>query len=198
MRLLIIRHGESEADLLNVHEGRADFALTKSGMIQAEKMARWVADRYTIDRIYSSPMKRTRQTANFLAREVRLTAELAEELMEFNNGLLAGKSRKEVREQFPLVPNLPIHASVYEQESKLDFRYRAECILSKILSENAPDATIAAITHGGTINQLYRAFLRLPIDAPFFWSTGDTGIHEWTVNGEARRIIRSNSLLHLE
>jgi 2,3-bisphosphoglycerate-dependent phosphoglycerate mutase len=28
MRLLIIRHGESQADLLNVHEGRADFELT--------------------------------------------------------------------------------------------------------------------------------------------------------------------------
>lgn len=31
MRLLIIRHGESEADLLDVHEGRADFALTAKG-----------------------------------------------------------------------------------------------------------------------------------------------------------------------
>lgn len=39
MRLLIIRHGESEADLLNVHEGRADFALTKTGLAQAERMA---------------------------------------------------------------------------------------------------------------------------------------------------------------
>ena len=31
MRLLIIRHGESQADLLNVHEGRADFELTDRG-----------------------------------------------------------------------------------------------------------------------------------------------------------------------
>lgn len=27
MRLLVIRHGESEADILNVHEGRADLNL---------------------------------------------------------------------------------------------------------------------------------------------------------------------------
>ncbi len=30
MKLLVIRHGESEADLLDVHEGRADFALKTS------------------------------------------------------------------------------------------------------------------------------------------------------------------------
>ena len=29
MELFIIRHGESEADLLGVHEGRADFPLTE-------------------------------------------------------------------------------------------------------------------------------------------------------------------------
>ena len=31
MILLLIRHGESEADILNVHEGRADFELTPRG-----------------------------------------------------------------------------------------------------------------------------------------------------------------------
>ena len=198
MRLLIIRHGESEADLLNVHEGRADFALTRAGLVQAEKMARWVGDRYHIDRMYVSPMKRTRQTASFLAKETGLTPEFADELMEFNNGLIAGRSREEVREKYPFIPNLPIHAAVYEQESKLEFRCRTEYILSRILSENDADSTIAVISHGGTINQLYRAFLRLPIDSMMFWSTGDTGIHEWTVCGEMRRIIRSNSLIHLE
>lgn len=34
MRILVIRHGESEADLLDVHEGRADFELTKRGHIR--------------------------------------------------------------------------------------------------------------------------------------------------------------------
>ena len=29
MLLIIIRHGESEADILRVHEGRADFELTE-------------------------------------------------------------------------------------------------------------------------------------------------------------------------
>lgn len=35
MKLLIVRHGESEADILQVHEGRADFELTEKGHKQA-------------------------------------------------------------------------------------------------------------------------------------------------------------------
>ena len=31
MILLVIKHGEPEADILNVHEGRADFELTPGG-----------------------------------------------------------------------------------------------------------------------------------------------------------------------
>lgn len=42
MRLLIIRHGESEADLLDVHEGRADFPLTERGHKQAKAMAEYI------------------------------------------------------------------------------------------------------------------------------------------------------------
>jgi len=29
MKILIIRHGESEADILKVHEGRSNFSLTE-------------------------------------------------------------------------------------------------------------------------------------------------------------------------
>ena len=36
MKLLIIRHGESEGDILDVHEGRADFELTERGHSQAD------------------------------------------------------------------------------------------------------------------------------------------------------------------
>ncbi|MFA7715521.1 phosphoglycerate mutase family protein [Lactobacillus acidophilus] len=40
MRLLVVRHGQSEADILKVCEGRADFSLTKLGHEQVEKNCR--------------------------------------------------------------------------------------------------------------------------------------------------------------
>lgn len=197
MRLLVIRHGESEGDILNVHEGRADFHLTETGHSQAQAMAEYVKAHYKVDKIYASTLNRARQTAEHLAVELGLPIQEEELLKEFDNGLLAGLSWEEADEKYPKVKNLPVHESVYEQETRLHFRYRAEYILSKIISENTDESTIAIVSHGGMILQLYRAFLKLPVDSNVVFVTGDTGIHEWVI-GEENRIIRANMQEHLK
>lgn len=196
MRLLVIRHGESEADLLDVHEGRADFPLTERGHRQAAAMAEYVKEHYTLSAIYCSTLTRARQTAEHLSRETGIPVTENELLMEFNNGLLAGLDRAVALEKYPPVENLPVHAAVHEQESKLEFRFRADYILSKIIADTAPDDTVAIVSHGGMINQLYHAFLRLPVDGDIVFGTGDTGIHEWRVNGGSRLVIRANQTAH--
>lgn len=196
MRILVIRHGESEADLLDVHEGRADFALTERGHKQAEAMAQYVTQNYPLTAIYCSPLKRAYQTALHLSEASGIPLTPDEKLMEFNNGLIAGLERVVAREKYPQIENLPLHASVYEQESVLEFRFRADYILSKILSETDPDATVAIITHGGMVEQLYRAFLRLPVDSDICFATGDTGIHEWNITKDRRMIVKSNMTAH--
>ncbi len=198
MRILVIRHGESEADLLNVHEGRADFELTVRGHRQAAAMARYVKENYDVTAIYCSTLKRAYQTAGYLSEETGIPLTPEEKLMEFNNGLIAGLERSVASEKYPMVKNLPVHASVYEQESVLEFRCRADYMLSKIVSETAPDATVAVVTHGGMANQLYRAFLRLPIDSDIRFATGDTGIHEWRIDDGRRMVVKANSTEHAQ
>lgn len=195
MKLLIIRHGESEADILNVHEGRADFELTERGHRQAEEMSEYVSRNYRIEKIYHSTLKRAAQTAEHLALKTNAPLIPDERLMEFNNGLVAGLKYSEAEEKYPTV-KVPLHLSVYEQESVLEFRYRAEYMLSKLISENNDDSTIAVVTHGGMINRLYGAFFKLPIESDFSFYTGDTGIHEWIVNGESRILAKANYSAH--
>lgn len=195
MKLLVIRHGESEADILGVHEGRADYELTERGHRQAEAMSRYVGENYSVGKIYHSTLKRAVQTAGHLARATGAPLFPEEKLMEFNNGLIAGLERSVVREKYPEVA-VPIHASVYEQESLLTFRHRAEFMLSRILTENDPESTVTVVSHGGMITQLYRAFLRLPVDAAVSFRTGDTGIHEWVVSGGSRCVVRANYLAY--
>ena len=196
MRLLIIRHGESQADLLNVHEGRADFELTDRGHQQAQAKSKWVKENNNISKIYSSPLKRAYQTAQHLSDETGISLYIEDLLAELNKGINAGLSREEAAEKSTYQPHLALHETVYEQESQLQFRYRAEHVLSKILSENK-EGTIVVITHGGMIYQLYRAFLGLPINTEVFVSTGDTGIHEWII-ADGKKIIRaSNKTDHL-
>lgn len=196
MRILVIRHGESEADLLDVHEGRADFELTERGHRQAAAMARYVKEKYDVSVIYCSTLKRAVQTAGYLSEAVGVPLTPDERLMEFNNGLIAGLGRAEADEKYPRVENLPLHASVYEQESMLEFRCRADYMLSKIISESEPDSTVAIVTHGGMVNQLYRAFLRLPIDSDVGFATGDTGIHEWRITEGCRGVVKANMTEH--
>lgn len=195
MKLLVIRHGESEADILNVHEGRADFELTERGHRQAEAMSEYVSHNCQVAKIYHSTLKRAAQTAGHLASKTKAPLIPDEHLMEFNNGLLAGLKHSEADEKYPKM-NVPAHLSVYEQESVLEFRYRAEYMLSKLISENDDDTTVAAVTHGGMINQLYRAFFRLPVESEFAFRTGDTGIHEWIIDETHRHLVKANYVPH--
>lgn len=196
MTLLIIRHGESEADILNVHEGRADFPLTERGHREAEAMADFVSCNYHIDKIYASTLKRAAETAVHLAAKSGLTPIPEERLREFNNGLLAGLPFDEANRRYPRVSGVPVHEGVYEQESRLEFRFRADYILSKIISENAADSTVAIVSHGGMIEQLYRSFLRMPLECTSFFCTSDTGVHEWRITERERLVVHANMTSH--
>ncbi|MBE5839751.1 histidine phosphatase family protein [Butyrivibrio sp.] len=192
MILLIIRHGESEADILDVHEGRADFELTKKGHEQASAMANYVTGNYRLTRIYASTLKRAAQTAKHLSDESGIAIEYEPDLMEFNNGMLAGLSREDADRLYPYIENLPIDQAVYGQESKVDFRSRAEKVLQRVLSENGPESVIAIVTHGGMVNQLYGAMLHMPIGENIFFRTSDTGIHVWDITKNSSYVIKAN------
>jgi 2,3-bisphosphoglycerate-dependent phosphoglycerate mutase len=198
MELLVIRHGQSEADILNVIEGRADFNLTELGNRQAELMAEWVVNYINVDKIISSSLKRAKQTAEKLALATNAQVEFNDYLMEWKNGLIAGLSRKEADEKYPVPAQRFPHTSLYEQESDIEFRARAETALSTILNENQPDAKIAVISHGGMINKLFQSFLCLPVNVNVGINSGDTGIHHWRVSENNRTVVFANSLRHLE
>lgn len=198
MIILIIRHGESEADILHVHEGRADFELTKRGQMQAAAMSKYVAENYKLTRIYASTLKRAAQTAARLSEETGVPVEFDPALMEFNNGLLAGLPYTEADRLYPEAENLPIDQAMYGQESQVEFRGRAVCALSRILSENDPEAVVAIVTHGGMVNQLYGALFHTPIGENCFFSTSDTGIHIWRITSRGNYVFKANVDSHIE
>ncbi|MFB0917986.1 MAG: histidine phosphatase family protein [Clostridiaceae bacterium] len=192
MKILVIRHGQSEADILKVCEGRADYSLTDKGIADARTMARYVTGRFKIDRIYSSPLLRAKQTAEEILKLKDCPIDYEDDLMEFNNGQLAGCPFSEVQERFPVIEGVPPHESVYGQESKLAFRARAEKVLSKILSENHPEDTVALVTHGGMINQLFKSFLRIPYDINVWVENSDCSVSLWVSTQDSRGIVFSN------
>lgn len=199
MRLLVIRHGQSEGDITNRIEGRWDASLTDLGCKQAGLMADWVADNYKIDKIFASPMKRVSQVAEQLCKRTKINVTYDDDLMEVNTGLISGLTKAEARKKYPNPSVKYPHTIVYEQESDIQVRMRAESVLSRIINENPPSSTIAIVSHGILIWNLGYSFLRLPVTSNHVrFPIGDTGIHEWHIDGENRTIVHVNLQKHLE
>lgn len=196
-KLLLIRHGESEADILNVHEGRADFPLTETGHKQAAAMGKWVAEQFQIDLIFASTLRRAAQTAAYLSEAAGIPICFDEDLMEFNNGLLAGLPFEEAAKLYPRVENLPSDQSIYGQESQYEFRYRADRVLKRCLQQIPNGATAAIVSHGGMINQLFASLIGLSPAAPIRFGTGDTGVHLWVLEENGARLLFANKQEHL-
>lgn len=196
MKLIIVRHGRSQADILNVHEGRADFSLTDTGIKEAEALSEYLKANFKIDKIYSSPLKRAAKTAETIAKALSKDVIFDDRLMEFQNGLLAGLTFEEAADRFP-EKKIDEEQAFYCMESKADFRRRAEEVLNFIINENSENGTVAVVTHGGMINQLYRAFFNLPIIGNEFFETGDTGVHILEVLPNRKRVCCSNMTKHL-
>ena len=197
MDLLVIRHGQSEADILKVMEGRANFNLTELGHKQAEIMAKWVIENYTINKLYSSTLNRAKQTAEYISKLSGIEISYEDDLMEYNNGLIAGLKREEANAKYPDINKFP-HTKIYEQESYIEFRMRAETILSKIIHENGENDVIVIVSHGWMINMLFRSFMELSINSKHTIGNSDTGIHYWRIKKGDRQIIYSNKNEHIK
>lgn len=198
MELLVIRHGQSEADLLGRHEGRADYALTDLGVKQAQLLAEWVTSKFPPDYIVSSTLRRASTTAEILSVASGVAVKYEEALMEFNNGLIAGLTHEEARMKYPMPEGgKKPHESYYEQETMIEFRSRAETILSRIIHEYPKDKRVAIISHGGMINMLFRSFMSLPLNTEYGIYNGDTAAHLWVIDGSMRYIAFMNSRKHL-
>lgn len=198
MEILVIRHGQSEADVLKCIEGRADFALTQLGEQQAGLMADWVAKNYPVDLILSSTLKRATRTANILKEVTGAPIEYWDELMEFNNGLVAGLTVAEADEKYPLPETIHPHERDHEKETAIEFRMRAENVMSKIICEYSKYERVAVISHGGMINMMFRSFMELSVGTDISIGFSDTGINLWRIKDGKRQLAFINKTDHLE
>jgi probable phosphoglycerate mutase len=87
-----LRHGETEANVRLIIAGSLDVDLTPLGREQARAAARAFAA-VPITAVYSSPLKRARETAEPIAHALNLPVTVLAEIAERNWGELEGKPR---------------------------------------------------------------------------------------------------------
>lgn len=98
--ILMVRHGESEANRMGVFAGNFDADLQHRGEKQAEKTAEFIANTYKVDKIYASDLKRAFKTGKAIGDRLGLEVEPNRRLREISAGEWEGKTFSELEEQY--------------------------------------------------------------------------------------------------
>ncbi len=92
MYLYVVRHGQTEWNVLKKMQGSADIELNEKGLAQANTTADMLKSS-TFDIIFCSPLKRAKQTAEIINSKRGLNVVFDDRLKERNYGEFEGTSK---------------------------------------------------------------------------------------------------------
>lgn len=157
MQLLLIRHGQSQANIDHIIQDDHD-PLTDLGRQQADSLGRHLAASREITHLYSSPLARARETAEIIGRHIGLDPVFEPGLAEINAGTAAGMTWDAWTEAYP-----EIAARLRSAERSLDDRWeggesghefvaRVYAAYDHIVGQHlGTDDVVAAVSHGGAL-----------------------------------------------
>ena len=101
LRLLLVRHGETEWNRQGRFQGQIDVPLNENGRSQAAQAGEFLKS-VPIDQAISSSMLRPKETAEvILQHHPDLELDLRDDLREISHGLWAGKLEAEIEQSYP-------------------------------------------------------------------------------------------------
>lgn len=153
IRLLLIRHGETEWNREGRYHGHTDIELNKTGMEQARRLGQRLSHE-NIDAIYSSSLTRAIQTAQHISEAHDLSVIGCDELKELNLGDFEGKWFKESgdngRSLETAWENGDVDFPIPGGETLYELQSRVSGFLSELL-ERHDSGTLALVAHGGSL-----------------------------------------------
>jgi len=197
-QIVLIRHGQTKANLEHRWQGQSDWGLTDDGVRQAELLA---AELEGIDAVYSSPLSRARVTADKVAEQGDLEVAEDEALQEIGFGTWESKTVEEILEIDP--------EGFARLRSGEDFRRgttgetftevadRMEQAVERIVAAH-PGERVAVVSHGGATRAFATRVLgmgfpqrhRLPI-------LGNTALGRVDYSDRGRVVAKWNVAPHL-
>jgi broad specificity phosphatase PhoE len=199
VKLFIIRHAESEWNPIGRYQGLLDPGLSERGLKQAELLGR-ALEKEKIDVIYSSPLRRTYQTAQEIAKRQGLEVIEDKRIIEIDHGIWSGMLVEEVKERFPedfrMWLEEPHRVKFEGGESLQDVFKRVKDFL-EFLREKHWGQTVAIVSHTVPIRAMLCALLN--IDLSKFWVFGCDNASYSLVHMEEKRnvIVKLNITCHL-
>jgi len=161
MRLIIVRHGETEANANGIWQGHRHGRLSKNGIVQVNELARRLKNE-KIGVIYSSELRRTAHTTNAVANFHDVPVHHVTALREISLGIHEGK---------------PYHMFTYQTDAKhirmgfkpkggeshADVKRRLKAFTTALYKKHRND-TVLLSTHGIVAKCLVSIYLGTPLD----------------------------------
>ena len=157
----IFRHGETEFNKEGILQGKEiDSSLNENGLKQAEKISKFLLNK-NIKTIFSSPLKRAKQTAEIVANDLKVNIILNNSLSEIAYGEASGKKKQDLEKLFgeginekwssddPTLDNIKF----LNGESKIEVRERVFNFINDLI-KSTNDDVLCLSSHGFVIKQL--------------------------------------------
>jgi probable phosphoglycerate mutase len=160
-RVYFVRHGATQLTAENRFSGAVGVDLSDEGRVQAAHLAERLA-REEIETVHCSPLSRTLETAQILARPHGLVPIPHDGLREISHGRWEGLTRQEVEERYSEEYTAweadPFTFAPVGGESGLSVLARALPAVRRIVSEH-PGKSALVVSHKATLRLLLSSLL---------------------------------------
>ena len=192
MELILVRHGLPVRQELA--SGRADPELSAAGKQQAQHVADWLHNE-GIDAIYTSPMRRARETAAPLATRLNCTPTVQDAIAEYDRAASHYIPMEELKREDYAAWREFMDGGYGDDYDMATFAKTVTAGMEEIITSH-PGHRIAAFCHGGVINAWASHVLDMP--PSLFIDVAYGGINRFLCASTGERNIRSlNETGHL-
>ena len=202
--LILVRHGQSEANSKDIFTGQGAFPLSALGHAQAERTAKAIADKIKLDKLYSSDLPRAVMTAEHISSLQGIPICQDARLREINAGSWEGQNFEWIRKHYPYEHDMWItdigNCGCPNGETLEELRARFVPAVEE-LAEINDGKTICIVSHATALRVLECVWNGFPISRTneFSW-LGNTSITiaKYDIAEHKGSIVERNIINHLE
>ena len=147
--IVLIRHGETDWNIVGRYQGQADPPLNANGIKQAQILSKEL-QQSSIDLIYTSPLIRTKKTAEIISNQLNIQLIDEARLMEIHQGDWQTRLRSEIEDLYPELfaawEKTPWEVSPPGGENLQQVQFRVNNAVDDIVKRE-PGKKIGLVTH---------------------------------------------------
>jgi probable phosphoglycerate mutase len=200
IRVILVRHGQTEWNQVERFHGRADILLNEIGRRQTETTALRIATEWQPAAVYSSPLSRALETAEAIARQIKLPVEIHPGLIDIDYGDWEGLTPQGARKHWPnLIEvwyNAPHLTHIPGGETLYDLRTRGFRCVSELATHH--QGQIIVLVGHTVINRVILLGIMGLGNNPFWKLRQDTcAINVFEADRDDFTIVSLNDTCHL-